>query len=194
MTLTTVSRVQRSVACHFDGEISHITVQRYHFLIRAPLQFHDTCSNWRQHSATTTSCLTPRTRCQPSSTRSNDSFQRQSCSARTVTAATTSTAPAAAILPATADAISSTFKSCTDSNKYQVTEDARLLSRVERHRNGGSGLLGCSSCCQGCFRGGSRAEQRVHVEDGVQRDGSARDSRELPLKSLIESYEIKRHV
>ena len=128
MTLTGVGRVQRSVACHFDGEISHITVQRYHFLIRAPLQFHNTCSNRRQHSSTTTSCLTPRTRCQPSSARCNDSFQRQPCSAWAVTTATTSAAPSAAILPATADAITPAFKSCSDSNKYKVTEDAGLLS------------------------------------------------------------------
>ena len=147
MTLTSVGRVQRSVACHFDGEISHITVQCYHFLIRAPLQFHHTCSNRRQHSSTTTSCHTPRTRCQSSSTRCNDSFQRQPCPAWAVTTATTSTTPATAILPATADAISPTFKSCADSNKYQVTEDAGLLSRVERHWDGGSGLLRRSSCC-----------------------------------------------
>ena len=186
-----MSRVQRSVTCHFDSEISHITVQRYDFLIRAPLQFHDTCSNWCQHSATTTSCLTPRTRCEPSSTRRNNSFQRQSCSAWTVTTATTPAAPAAAILPATTDAISSAFKSCADPHKYKVTENAGLLSRMERYRDGGSGLLGRSSCCKGCFRGGSRAEQRVHVEDGVQRDGTARDSRELPLKGFIDSYDVR---
>lgn len=149
--MTRHPRFQGLPHIYAQHSISHLSLKRDHFLIRAPLELHYPSCHWCQYTSTAIPRPAPRSRREPSPPRRHNRFKSQSCSARPTTSAASSTITTTAV-PSATDAIASALGSRADTHKHQGSKSTGVLYRMEGFWNGGGKLSGSTSRCQGRVR------------------------------------------